>query len=137
MRYKIYLAGYGNQLPARLMERIEAGAGEHCLVLDVRARRMSWCRAYTGPGTERVFKAGGHDYIWLHELGSLYHKSGVRLVNEPAGMMALEAQIKKSQVPVVLLCAELLSKDCHRRVIAEKLAGRLAGQGHELEVVPI
>jgi uncharacterized protein (DUF488 family) len=84
-----------------------------------------------------VFKAGGHDYIWLHELGNIYRQSGIRLVNEPAGMMALEAQIKKSLVPVVLLCAELLSTNCHRRVVAEMLAGRLAGQGHELEIVPI
>lgn len=134
MKYVIYLTGYGNQTPDKFFERIEY-AGDSCLILDVRARRRSWARSYTGPTTELVCNQRGHRYLWLHELGSASYNGGeVELVNEPVGMMALECQVRRAEIPVVLMCAELRSTDCHRLVVARRFAERLQHAGDELEI---
>ena len=131
-RYTIFLIGYGNQVPEDFLARLEMASSE-CLVLDVRARRTSWAWSYTGPQVEFLFKKHGHDYIWLSELGNCGNGK-VQLVNEPMGMMALENLVRRSRLPVVLLCAERLSQSCHRRVVADKLAERLARAGDQLEI---
>lgn len=139
MIYTIYTAGYGNQVPDQLFERLEMVA-DSLLVIDVRAIRKSWARAYTGPTVEDVVKKRGHDYIWLRQLGNANRNSPVRqirLIDEVIGMWALEQQIRRSGLPIVLLCAERLSKECHRSVVAEKLRVRLEADGDHLEVRPL
>lgn len=135
MEYTIYPIGYGNQIATDFFERLEI-AGESCLVLDVRARRKSWCWSYTGTAMEMVCKKRGHDYLWMYELGAAGRRNGgeVRLVNEPVGMMALECQVRKAEVPVVLMCAELRSADCHRLEVARRFGERLAQAGDRLEI---
>jgi uncharacterized protein (DUF488 family) len=136
MRYTIYLIGYGNQVPDDFFDRLEV-AGERCMVLDIRAKRKSWCWSYTGPQVEYVVKERGHNYIWLYELGAVGRNGGnddVKLFNEPSGMMVLERQVRESRQPVVLLCAELRSSECHRSVVARRLASRLERVGDQLEV---
>lgn len=140
-KFTLYLIGYGNQVPERFFERLEGSLptqnGDSCLLIDVRRNRRSWAWSYSGPQVEFVVKKRGHQYIWLHELGNVGNASHVGLINEPAGLMALEQQIRHSKRPVVLLCAELRSRDCHRSVVARKLAERLESDGDELEIRPI
>ena len=132
--YTLFLIGYGNQVPDEFLDRLGMAGSNGCLVLDVRARRRSWAWSYTGPQTELVINKFGHDYIWLYELGNTGNGRKVQLVNEPWGMLALEALLRKSKQPVVLMCAERLSRNCHRRVVAERLAERLAEAGDQLEI---
>lgn len=136
MIYTIYLAGYGNQVPDQLFERLETVA-DSLLVIDVRAIRKSWARAYTGSVVEDVVKKRGHDYIWLRQLGNANRNSQVQLIDEVVGMWALEQQIRRSALPIVLLCAERLSTRCHRSVVAEMLRARLEADGDHLEVRPL
>lgn len=141
-QFTLYLIGYGNQIPEAFFGRLEGSLpsanGDSCLIIDVRQCRRSWAWSYSGPQVEYVIKKRGHHYIWLHELGldrSNAHR--VQLVNEPAGMMALEQQVRHSKRPVVLLCAELLSARCHRLGVARKLAERLELDGDQLEIRPL
>lgn len=133
--FTVFLIGYGNQVPEDFLERLESTGSDGCLVLDIRARRQSWAWSYTAPQVEFVIKKVGHDYIWLHELGNAGngHKE-LRLINEQWGMLALEALVRKSSRPVVLMCAERLSQNCHRRGVANKLAERLGRAGDQLEI---
>lgn len=137
-QYKLYLIGYGNQIPDDFFDRLEI-AGESCLVLDVRARRRSWCWSYSSPQVEYVIKKRGHHYIWLYELGAERNgKNGdVKLLNEAVGLMALDQQIRRSRLPVVLLCAERNSNECHRSVVARRLAVRLERAGDALTIYPL
>lgn len=137
--FTVYLIGYGNQMPEDLCDRFPtAFAGEGCLVLDVRARRRSWAWSYSGPQCEFVFKKLGHDYIWLPQLGATRNGDPVHLIDEEFGLLALESLVRKhTDQPVLLLCAERLSDKCHRRLVAEKLAERLARVGDQLEVRPL
>lgn len=134
--YTIYLIGYGNQAPADFLDRLEYMLDE-CLVCDIRARRTSWCWDYCVDRLGDLLKRRGHQYLWIPELGSVNHNGKTRLLNEPVGMMALEAQIDRSNLPIVLLCAELRSSECHRAEVASRLADRLAGRGIQLEIRPL
>lgn len=136
MFYTIYTAGYGNQVPDQLFERLEVIA-DSMLIIDIRARRKSWARAYTGPAVEAIVKKRGHDYIWLRQLGNINRNGEVRLVDETVGIWALALQIRRSALPIVLLCAERLGRGCHRSVVAEKLRVRLEEDGDHLEVRPL
>lgn len=134
MIYQLYLIGYGNQVPDDFFARLE----EHqngFLVIDVRARRRSWAYSYSAPQVEYLFTKRGHHYLWFGELGAAGGNGRrVELVNEQVGLWGLETQIRRSSRPVVLLCAERLSRDCHRSVVADRLAERLAKAGDVLEV---
>jgi len=132
MRFTIYLIGYGNQVPADFLKRLEL-AGDQVLVIDVRSRRKSWARSYTTPQVEYLFKKAGHDYLWLPELGGDGHDG----IGEAFGMMALEIQIRKQHLPVVLMCAERLSSRCHRTRVAEELRQRLELAGDQLDIRPL
>ena len=131
MQHTIYLIGYGNQIPEAFFQRLREGLPfdkEGWLVIDIRRFRRSWCEAY-GPQIEYELKREGHDYIWLPELGDVDDADELRLA---MGMMALEQHVRRSQRPIVLLCAERLSTKGHRRAVAEKLANRL-----DLEIRPL
>jgi len=134
MLFTLYLIGYGNEVPAQLFERLEM-AGERVLVIDVRSRRRSWAWSYSAPQVEYVFKTAGHDYIWLPALGSYALKR--RTTNLTYGLRALEIQVRKQGLPVVLLCAERLSTHCHRAEIAKLLQQRLEEDGDHLEIRPL
>ena len=140
-QFTLYLIGYGNQIPEAFFDRLEGSLpsinGDSCLIIDVRRRRRSWAWSYSGPQIEYIVKKQGHHYIWLHELGNEGNANRIRLANEPAGMMALEQQVRHSKRPVVLLCAELLSANSHRSLVARKLAERLEADGDRLEIRPL
>jgi uncharacterized protein (DUF488 family) len=133
--YTIYLIGYGNQRPAAFLDRLDYL--DRALVLDIRARRKSWCWDYCGDRIGDLLKHQGHQYLWIPELGSVGYNGGTKLLNEPVGMMALEAQVDRSELPIVLLCAELRSSECHRAEVARRLADRLARRGIRLEIWPL
>jgi len=133
MSFTIYLIGYGNQGPTQFLKRLEPV--EPALVLDIRARRNSWCWNYRYNRLGDLLRRAGHEYMWLPDLGNANgHNGKIRLVNEAFGMMALEAQMDRSDLPIVLLCAEFRSTDCHRAEVARRLAERLAKRGIKLEV---
>lgn len=133
MLFTLYLIGYGNEAPAQLFERLEM-AGQEVMVIDVRSRRKSWAWAYSAPQVEYLFKKEGHDYLWLPGLGGDGSDNGI---SRAFGMMALETQIRKLRLPVVLLCAERLSTTCHRTRVAESLRERLERTGDHLEIRPL
>jgi uncharacterized protein (DUF488 family) len=133
--YTIYLIGYGNQEPAAFLDRLEYL--DRALVLDIRARRNSWCWDYRGDRLGDLLKRDGHQYLWIPDLGSVGYNGEMKLLNEPVGMMALEAQVDRSELPIVLLCAELRSSECHRAEVARRLADRLARRGICLEIRPL
>lgn len=133
--FTLYLIGYGNQLPREFLARLESAPSPNgFLVVDIRARPVSWARAYTAPRVEYLFKGRGHDYIWMHELGNRGDSKDVQLLNEQVGLWALERLLRNAKGAVVLMCAERLSRDCHRRAVAARLAERLAKSGDTLEV---
>ena len=132
MLFTLYLIGYGNESPEPFLDRLEL-AGERVLVLDVRARRRSWAWSYSGPQVEFLFKKAGHDYIWLPGLGGNGHVDSGYLF----GMQCLELKVREDSVPVVLMCAERLSRDCHRAQLAEALRERLQSAGDELDIRPL
>lgn len=133
MRFTLYLIGYGNEAPEPFLERL-AFAGEQVMVLDVRARRRSWAWSYCGPQVEMLFKNAGHDYIWLPGLGG---NGQVEDTGYLFGMQCLEAQVRGSRLPVVLLCAERLSTACHRAGLAQRLQQKFASTGDLLEIRPL
>lgn len=132
MLFTLYLIGYGNEPPVEFFDRLEF-AGQEVIVIDVRSRRRSWAWSYSAPQVEYLFKKQGHDYLWLPELGG----DGDNGVGQMFGMMALETQIRKRRLPVVLLCAERLSTNCHRAQVAERLRKRLELAGDHLEIRPL
>jgi len=133
MLYTLYLIGYGNETPEPFLERLEL-AGEQVMVVDVRSRRQSWAWSYTGPQVEMTFKNAGHDYIWLPGLGGNGQVEGTDYL---FGMQAVEVQIRKETLPVVLMCAERLSTVCHRAGLARRLQQRFESAGDELVVRPL
>lgn len=128
-QYELWLIGYGNQMPEKLFQRLE-DFHARWLVIDVRASRRSWCRLY-GPGLEWATKQRGHDYIWLPQLSR--NEKG-RFEDIEFGLKALEAKVRTSRLPVVLLCSERLSHDCHRLAIARLLSARFRSRADDLEV---
>jgi len=132
MLFTLYLIGYGNQTPEDFLERLEF-AGEQVLVLDVRARRRSWAWSYSGLQVEMLFKKAGHDYIWLPALGGNGQEDTAYLF----GMQCVETQVRNERLPVVLMCAERLSTDCHRAELARQLQERFESAGDQLEVRPL
>lgn len=134
MLFTLYLIGYGNETPGPFLERLETGAGDQILVLDVRSRRRSWAHSYTGDATEMLFKKAGHDYIWLPGLGGNGQATETDYL---FGLQAAEVQIRMERLPVVLMCAERLSTVCHRSRLAEALRERFESAGDELVVRPL
>lgn len=133
MLFTLYLIGYGNETPEPFLERLEL-AGERVLVMDVRSRRRSWAWSYSGPQVEMLFKRAGHSYIWLPELGG---NGQVEDISYLFGMQCLEVQVRKDDLPVVLMCAERLSTDCHRSELARQLQKRFESAGDQLEIRPL
>lgn len=133
MQFTLYLIGYGNQTPEPFLERLEL-AGEQVMVLDVRSRRRSWAWSYCAPQVEMLFKKAGHDYMWLPELGGNGHAEDIGYF---FGLQAIEAQIRKESLPVVLMCAERLSTDCHRAELAQRVQARFESAGDQLEIRPL
>jgi uncharacterized protein (DUF488 family) len=133
MLFTLYLIGYGNETPEPFLERLEM-AGEQVMVVDVRSRRRSWAWSYSGPQVEMLFKKAGHDYIWLPGLGGNGQVEDIAYLFD---MQAAEVQIRNGRLPVVLMCAERLSTDCHRAELARQLQERFESAGDQLEIRPL
>lgn len=136
MEFYVYLIGYGNNVPKDFFDRLEL-AGEQVLVVDVRARRRSWAWSYSAPQVETVFRKRGHDYMWLRGLATIRDNGQVLDTVEIFGLQALEVQVRRQGLPVVLMCGERLSQDCHRSAVAQKLRERLEAAGDHLEIRPL
>ena len=131
MPKQLYTIGYGGRRPQDFVEALLACGVR--TVVDVRLRPD---RAHLGTfvkanspdkGIERVLNAVGIQYRALPELGNVFREvpAWESLYSElikRAGDM-LTARVHALEDPLCLLCAERDVQRCHRRQIADYLAG--------------
>jgi len=135
---KLFTIGYQKVTLGELVERLEA-AGV-AVVLDVRAVAASRRAGFS----KRILAAGlaeaGVDYVHLKALGTpAAGRQAARagrtaemhaiytdyLEHEPAAQAELiEAAEIAAARPAALLCLEADARECHRRLIAERLAAK-------------
>jgi len=122
--HKLYTIGYQSLEPEHLEQWVcQLGA----LLLDVRlsprSRRATWSQ-------HALSEWFGERYWHLDLLGNVNYKSGrpIQLKDEQAGLTVLKELLEDQ--PVILLCGCRNVQECHRRVIAERMA---EGFGVEVE----
>ena len=131
MPKQLYTIGYGGRRPTEFVEALRASGVR--TVVDVRLRPD---RAHLGTfvkanspakGIERVLNAAGIQYRALPELGNVFREfpAWESLYSElikRAGDL-LTTRVHALEDPLCLLCAERDVQRCHRRQIADYLAG--------------
>jgi uncharacterized protein (DUF488 family) len=128
---RLFTVGYGGRKPDELTALLR-GRGV-LTVVDVRLRpdRASmgaYVKARTpDKGIERLMRDAGLGYVSLVELGNLFvdlddWEPRYRRLVETAGPLLIE-RLLAVPAPFCLLCCEKDPARCHRRLIAEFLAG--------------
>jgi len=120
----IYTLGYSGWKPdaiKRVAERLGA------IVLDVRASARSRTAAWTAKGFAELL---GDRYIRFREFGNVNYRDWdgpIELAAPQAGLLRLrelQATFRNQNCrPIILLCACPDVAVCHRKVVAELLAG--------------
>ncbi|MDX1994979.1 MAG: DUF488 domain-containing protein [bacterium] len=117
--HPLYTAGYTGLLPDDLLS-----AAQHlgALIVDIRLNARSRVPYWNkGP----LQRAWGEAYRHVGELGNLNYRSGgeVALADEEKGVAQIVELLH--QQPVILLCACVDWRTCHRRTAAEAVAARV------------
>jgi uncharacterized protein (DUF488 family) len=119
MTQQVYTFGYSGHTSAQLKQLAEE---LDAIVFDIRFSPRSRDPQWSG---KRLRAALGHRYQHIRELGNENYKSGpiqlvdfVQLVDFEAGRTLIE----DSNKPVILMCVCHNYHDCHRSVVASKLA---------------
>lgn len=107
--------GYGNKTPAVFFKELEDLNPD--LVIDVRASPRGWTPAYSKAGLQRRL---GKRYMWLPSCGNATRKMPPTLNDEAACFKEIRRLMEVHGL-VVLLCAEMDEKQCHRHYIVNKL----------------
>lgn len=120
---KILTFGYGNRRSYdRFIDYLESYHVEY--VVDVRLRPRAWSRKWYGEEIESLCSSKNIEYISQTNLGNTSGKANWIPPDEKAAEMALEKVAELAQKgTVLLLCAELDPKRCHRTEVARKLEG--------------
>ena len=111
------------------MQRLIASHDSRVLIVDVRRTRKSYIPA-------EELDALGCNYLWVKGLGNVSGngqewKPFLGLARAKNDLDLVADMIKRTNLAVVLLCAEKDVRQCHRRLVAEALAERVDG----LEIV--
>lgn len=137
----IFTIGYGGRSKDEFLALLRSHGIR--TVADVRlypghAYRGTWVKAKTpDKGIEKWLADDGLTYKDLPELGNEFLGSEdwqerYRQQLESSGEQRIKGLAGLPE-PICLLCAEKLSKDCHRRLIAEYLAEQWSIEIHHIE----
>lgn len=110
--------GYGNKTPKVFFAELDAL--EPDLVVDVRDSPRGWSPAYSKAGLQKRL---GEKYLWLPVCGNATRELPPTLNDEVACLNELRKLMGLHGL-VVLLCAEMDERRCHRSYIKKRLTGR-------------
>lgn len=135
--HKLFTIGYEGKTQAEFLGELEAAGVE--LVLDVRAVAASRRPGFSKTALAAGLRERGIDYLHLRSLGtpadgrqaaragrvaemrSIYAD---QLETPEAGLAFERALDEASCRPAALLCYELEAPDCHRSMLADRMARR-------------
>ena len=146
MAIEIFTIGYQGAVPADLIATLGA-AGVKTLI-DVRAVPVSRKPGFSKNALAEAVETGGMAYVHLVALGCpkpgrdaakagrreefehifTAHLGGV----EGEKALAVASLVASEEGPVCLLCFEADPQQCHRSILAGRLAGRLGGTVRDL-----
>ena len=118
---KILTFGYGNRRDYdQFIDYLESYQVEY--VVDVRIKPRAWSRKWYGQEIKNLCLSKNIDYISQTNLGNISGKAHWIPPDEKAAEIALEkvAELARNGT-VLLLCAELDPRRCHRTEVADKL----------------
>lgn len=125
----VYTIGYGGRKPNDFLDLL-ALKGIKAIV-DIRRRPRSYSGHYTrakdpGKGIQGLLTGAGIEYVWIEELGNpfkdqdgwakKYEEHLDQLVNRLADML------HGVPAPYCLMCCEKRVAQCHRKLLAARLA---------------
>ena len=114
---KIYTLGYSGWTAAAIKETLERLDG---VAVDVRMVPRSYVASFNGTAFQKLL---GERYRWVQEFGNVNYKNGgpIKILNIIRGEGKL-ADLLAAGKAIVLLCGCPKLAECHRKVVAEKLA---------------
>ncbi|MBR8828423.1 MAG: DUF488 domain-containing protein [Gomphosphaeria aponina SAG 52.96 = DSM 107014] len=113
--------GYGNRSNYDALSKYIRDFLVDCLI-DVREKPRAWCRKWYGDQIEKFCHQQKIEYLSERALGNTSGTSHwVSPVPEEVEGVMKEIAVKLRSQTVLLLCAEMDHRRCHRLEIAEKL----------------
>jgi len=114
----IQTIGYGNKTPEVFFAELEAMDPD--LVVDVRDSPRGWSPAYSKAGLEKRL---GAKYMWLPVCGNATRELPPTLNDEAACLDEIR-KLMAAHGQIVLFCAEMDERRCHRNYIKKRLTQR-------------
>jgi uncharacterized protein (DUF488 family) len=114
---KIYTLGYSGWTPAAIKETLERLDG---VAVDCRMVPRSRVAYFNGTALQAALPGR---YRWVHDFGNVNYKNGgpIKILNIIRGEGKL-ADLLAAGKAIVLMCGCPKVDECHRKVVAEKLA---------------
>lgn len=134
---KAYTIGYGGRKPQEFLDLLKANGIK--VIVDVRLRpdrsnMGTYVKAKSNTqGIEGLLATAGIQYFSFVELGNIFRdyadwKERYRCLIDKVGDLLIE-RLLQVPAPFCLMCAEKLTANCHRSIIAEYLMRK----GHDIE----
>ncbi|MEO0737114.1 MAG: DUF488 domain-containing protein [Cyanobacteria bacterium J06649_12] len=132
MRELVITFGYGNRKDYSVLEEVFDDFGVDILI-DVRLKPRAWTRKWWGDQVKVFCEASNVKYMSLPALGNISGKAewippNIEEAERSLEMVKLQAKSKT----VLLMCAELDYKRCHRTEIAQRLSNSLDKEIHHV-----
>ena len=129
--FKIFTFGYGNR---RDYTELQDHLAENCItrLIDVRLKPRGWSPRWSAAQLQKFCSGIGVGYTWMTAFGNVSGTSEWI----PPNYAALDEAYKKAEFyfgegregNVMLMCAELDHKKCHRTAVAEEFSQRFGGE---------
>lgn len=131
----IYTFGYGNRPTT---DSLLGFLGEYEIpyLIDVRVQALAWTRQWWGDSVKETVKSVGVNYLPCPDLGNTSGKAEwVPLNNYKAVLNLIEIRdLLLEKGSVMLMCAKLDYKKCHRTAIANKLQEMLCENNYHTKL---